>query len=192
MKPKYLTDNDLKINISDKQRYFIEMLSLIKWSSLISLRGHLYSRLMLSVISPRIIRRNQSNDSRNTYKTSRLITSHDVKQFAYLTSDSNPIHLEVGPENQPPIVHGALLMSLVAGVIGTDFPGPGSIVLSQEMSFMAACPVGTIVTIEVTLENEKTAPKPRKITCCNFSCCDSNDKSICFMKGKAKLRIKSS
>merc|ERR1712122_47068 len=96
-----------------------------------------------------------------------------------------------GNENQPPIVHGALLMSLVAGVIGSDFPGPGTLVLSQEMTFIAACPAGSNISIEIALENNQSATKIRKITYCNFACYNNDDKSILFMKGKAKLRIRS-
>ena len=167
------------------------MLNVLKCSSQISLIGHLSSNLKLFVSSPRAIGRKQLKDQFHMFSTNKVITLKEVKEFAFLTNDLNPIHLEHGHQNQPPIVHGALLMSLVAGVIGSDYPGPGTIVLSQEMSFLTACPVGTNVTIEIKMEDEHPSTKLRKITYCNFSCCDTDDKSICFMKGKAKLKIKS-
>jgi len=140
--------------------------------------------------------RQQSSTSSDVFVTTKLITIDIVKTFAKLTNDSNPIHLENTCESQAPIVHGALLMSLVAGVMGSDFPGPGSIVISQEMSFMEACPVNTNVRIQVAInsKNDSKFDKParrRKITECTFSCNDENNHLVCYMKGTAKLRIKS-
>lgn len=136
-----------------------------------------------------------SSTSSDVYVTTKMITSEIVESFAKLTNDSNPIHLENTCTTQAPIVHGALLMSLVAGVMGSEFPGPGSIVISQEMIFKEACPVNSNVRIHVSINskdsNTDRAGKRRKITECIFSCNDENDPSICYMKGKAKLRIKS-
>ena len=84
-------------------------------------------------------------------------------------------------------------MSLVAGVIGSHFPGPGSIVISQEMTFVSACPVGTSVKINIELvPNDKGHSKfgQQKISDCSFSCSDSKNQSKCYMRGKARLRIK--
>ena len=164
-----------------------------------SVSPHLPSLIKLSIIhpslpfmcNPQIIHRAQSTRELDKFETTKLITLENVKQFATLTNDLNPIHLEPSAENQPPIVHGALLISLVAGVMGSDFPGPGCIVLSKEIVFIQACPVGTYVRIEVAIEHAESLNKPRKISNYRFSCHDSNDKSICFMKGKARLRVKS-
>ncbi len=45
----------------------------------------------------------------------RLISSDDVLNFARLTGDMNPVHFE----GEVPIVHGALLIGIVSGIIGT-------------------------------------------------------------------------
>ena len=176
------------------------MLNILKYAQKFPIEGHFsnLSKLSEKVLqfqkfecSKNICRKQSTERFSNTFVTSRVITIENVKQFASLTKDFNPIHLEYGNENQPPIVHGALLMSLVAGVIGSDFPGPGTLVLSQEMTFIAACPAGSNISIEISLENNQSATKIRKITYCNFACYNNDDKSILFMKGKAKLRIKS-
>ena len=131
----------------------------------------------------------------NVFETTKTITMEQVKYFAELTNDSNPIHLKQSSQStQKPIVHGALLMSIVAGVMGSHFPGPGSIVISQEMKFLEPCPVDTIVNILVGMISNDTAnskPRRRKISDCYFSCTDAQNNSICYMKGTAKLRIKS-
>ena len=136
--------------------------------------------------------RKHSTSFLNEYQATKQITMENVKQFAELTDDSNPIHLENIGDTKVPIVHGALLMSLVAGVMGSHFPGPGSIVISQEMTFLEACPVGTNVTIKVEIVPNKIDSnlRRRKISDCSFSCCDANNYSLCYMRGKARLRIK--
>lgn len=138
--------------------------------------------------------RKQSTSLLSVYEATKQITMENVKSFAELTDDSNPIHLESVGDTRIPIVHGAFLMSLVAGVMGSHFPGPGSIVISQEMTFLEACPVGKSVNIKVEMvPNDKTdsIPRRRKISDCSFSCCDASNYSICYMRGKARLRIKS-
>ena len=138
--------------------------------------------------------RKQSTSLLSVYEATKHITMEKVKSFAELTDDTNPIHLENIGDTKRPIVHGAFLMSLVAGVMGSHFPGPGSVVISQQMTFVEACPVGTSVNIKVEIiPNEKTDsnPRRRKISDCSFSCCDANNYSICYMRGIAKLRIKS-
>ena len=74
--------------------------------------------------------------STNSYEVIKTITQEQVKCFSNLTDDSNPIHIVENYEpNQQPIVQGAFLMSLVAGVMGSHFPGSGSKVISQKMNF---------------------------------------------------------
>ena len=64
-----------------------------------------------------------------------------VRQFAELSGDTNPIHLdkeyaaELGFADT--IVHGFLTGSVLSKIIGTEFPGEGSIYLSQSLSFRA-------------------------------------------------------
>ena len=133
-----------------------------------------------------------SKEEVDYYEVSKTITNHHVKIFTDLTEDSNPIHSDQNKESKEgtPIVPGALLMSLVAGIMGSHFPGPGAKVISQEMNFMKPCPVGTNVNIRVELAVVNgVVPQQRKLTNYNFVCKDTNDNSL-YMKGNAKLRIK--
>ena len=45
----------------------------------------------------------------------RLITKADVENFGRVSGDTNPVHFE----GDQPIVHGALLIGIVSGIIGT-------------------------------------------------------------------------
>ena len=45
----------------------------------------------------------------------RTISQEDVCNFSKVTGDTNPVHFE----GDAPIVHGALLLGIVSGIIGT-------------------------------------------------------------------------
>lgn len=83
----------------------------------------------------------------------RVITQEEVDQFAKLTGDTNYIHsAECPPEKR--CVHGAFLNAIVAGIIGTKMPGPGSIVLQQDFAFPRKCVCDEEISITIRiLEN---------------------------------------
>ena len=64
-----------------------------------------------------------------------------VRQFAELSGDTNPIHLDKEYATRlgfaDTIVHGFLTGSVLSKIVGTEFPGEGSIYLSQSLSFRA-------------------------------------------------------
>ncbi len=84
----------------------------------------------------------------------KTITETDVYNFAGVTGDMNPVHV-----NQPytettafksRIAHGILSSSLVANVLGTKLPGPGTLYKRQELKFIK--PVYINDTIEASVE----------------------------------------
>ena len=83
----------------------------------------------------------------------RFISAQDVKRFADVVGDSNPIHLdEHYAENtsfKKPIVHGAFLAGLISKVLGMDFPGEGTIYISQNSIFKRPVLVDSTVKVEV-------------------------------------------
>lgn len=86
----------------------------------------------------------------------RTFTEADVHQFADLTGDHNPVHLDAefaaGTQFKARIAHGMLVGSLFTGILGEELPGPGSIYMSQNLSFKAPVYLGQEVTatVEVT------------------------------------------
>ena len=83
----------------------------------------------------------------------RLITAEQVRDFAALSGDDNPIHLD--PEAaramgfERPIVHGTFVLGIASKVMGRDFPGPGSLAVSLSAKFLRPIPVDSEVTLEV-------------------------------------------
>lgn len=66
-------------------------------------------------------------------------TQEQVNQFARLSGDSNPIHLDADyaatTPFKKPIMHGILGAALFSKAMGMDFPGPGTIYLNQSLEF---------------------------------------------------------
>lgn len=67
-------------------------------------------------------------------------TQDDVNTFANLTGDNNPIHLDAEYAAttmfKKPIIHGALSSSVFSKILGTEFPGEGTVYLGQESNFL--------------------------------------------------------
>ena len=86
---------------------------------------------------------------------SRTFTQDDVKTFANVTGDHNPIHLD--PEYAKtsrfgkPIIHGTLTLGLISAIVARDLPGPGSVLLKQTIEYPAPLYVGEEVQATVEL-----------------------------------------
>lgn len=74
-----------------------------------------------------------------SHEMKRVFTQDDVLTFADLSHDTNPLHTDVAFAKTTQfgqlIVPGFLTASLFSAIIGTKFPGFGSIYLNQSMSF---------------------------------------------------------
>lgn len=77
----------------------------------------------------------------DTYQEAVRFTQEKVQQFADVTGDNNPIHVDAAYASTTPfgkpIVHGFFAGSVFSKVFGTIWPGEGTIYLYQEMSFRA-------------------------------------------------------
>jgi 3-hydroxybutyryl-CoA dehydratase len=84
------------------------------------------------------------------------ISDEDVRTFAQISGDRNPVHLDDEFAAQTffkqRIAHGALSAALISAVLGMVMPGPGTIYLSQTLSFKAPVYIGEEITarLEVT------------------------------------------
>jgi acyl dehydratase len=84
---------------------------------------------------------------------SKAFTEEEVYQFANISADENPLHLDkdYGAASifGKRIVHGMLVASLFSGLIGMKLPGPGSIYLGQSLTFKAPVAIDEQVTASV-------------------------------------------
>ncbi len=82
------------------------------------------------------------------------ITLEDMKQFANLTKDDNPVHFDEDAAKESgypaPLVHGMFVNSLVSTVMGTKLPGNGTVLMDQQVKYSG--PVFAEDEVTVTLE----------------------------------------
>ena len=96
----------------------------------------------------------------------KIITNADVINFADISGDTNPIHLNQEFANETlfkdRVVHGMLTASLISAVIGTKLPGPGCVYINQNLNFKAPVRIGDTVTAVCTVI--KKYPKKHMVT----------------------------
>lgn len=99
----------------------------------------------------------QPND---THHHAFRFSQQDVIDFARVTGDNNPLHLDADFAAQTPfkrpIIHGMLGACIFTKVLGTEFPGPGSVYLAQTLDFLRPMFVDT--AYEVTFTVQSTDP----------------------------------
>jgi 3-hydroxybutyryl-CoA dehydratase len=104
---------------------------------------------------------------------SKTITETDIDDFARVTGDFNPVHLDQAYAEKTifkgRIAHGLLSVGLLSNILGNILPGHGTIYLSQEVRFLAPVRIGDTITARVEvieLLPEKNRAKFRT-TCIN-------------------------
>jgi acyl dehydratase len=83
-------------------------------------------------------------------------TQEQVIQFAALTGDNNPLHLDAEyaatTTFKRPIIHGMLGATVFTKVLGTQFPGFGSVYLKQTLEFLRPMYVETDYKVVFTIK----------------------------------------
>jgi len=92
-----------------------------------------------------------------TDSLSRTVTAADVDAFAALSGDQNPIHLDEAYAAKTRfgrrIAHGMLVASYISTLLGTKFPGTGTIYMSQTLNFLRPVFLGDTLTVTATVTN---------------------------------------
>ena len=102
----------------------------------------------------------------------RTVGDHDIQQFAEVSGDVNPVHLDdefaATTRFKKRIAHGMLSGSYISTVVGTKLPGPGCLYVSQTLKFRAPVFIGDEVTATVTITelNEKRGFVTMNTVCC--------------------------
>jgi len=84
---------------------------------------------------------------------SQTVTDSDIKTFAGLSGDHNPVHVsdEYAKNSrwERRIAHGLISASFFSGLLGTKLPGVGCVWVSQTLKFKQPVYIGDTVTAKV-------------------------------------------
>lgn len=115
------------------------------------------------------------------------VTDAVIRQFAEVSGDSNPVHLDAAfaatTQFKERIAHGMLSAAYISAVIGMDLPGPGSIYISQTLSFRRPVKLGARVLTRV----EITALDPEKARATLACTCSVDGKNV--VEGEAVIMV---
>jgi 3-hydroxybutyryl-CoA dehydratase len=118
----------------------------------------------------------------------RYISADDVNHFGEVVGDLNPVHIDADFAERSffkkRIVHGAFLMGLISKILGMDFPGQGTIYISQDSVFKRPVYVDTTVKVEVKV-SEVLIEKRRLV----LDTVVLNDKNEVCLAGSATVWI---
>ena len=109
----------------------------------------------------------------DTAEFAKTVTETDIYLYAGITGDFNPAHVnEVYAKStffKTRIAHGMLTAGFISAIIANQLPGPGTIYLKQDLSFLAPVHIGDTITGRVEIM-ELIPEKNRvriKTTCSN-------------------------
>ena len=113
------------------------------------------------------------------------ITESDIKQFAQISGDYNPVHLDEKYASKSRfkkrIAHDMLSASFFSGLFGTKIPGEGCVYISQSLRFLRPVYIGDEVVAHVEVQNvDKKRKRVRFKTVCSV-----NNKKV--IDGKAEI-----
>jgi 3-hydroxybutyryl-CoA dehydratase len=122
------------------------------------------------MITGKSIDKLQVGDAAEFAKT---VAETDIYLYAGITGDFNPAHVnEAYAKNtffKTRIAHGMLTAGFISAIIANQLPGPGTIYLKQDLSFLAPVHIGDTITGRVEIM-ELIPEKNRvrlKTTCSN-------------------------
>ena len=88
----------------------------------------------------------------------RTMRPEDIQMFAIMSGDINPTHVD--PEYarssmfREVVAHGMWGGVLISNVLGTEFPGPGTVYVDQSLHFSRQVRIGDTLTVTVTCQRK--------------------------------------
>lgn len=99
----------------------------------------------------------------------RTLSLADIQAFAAVSGDTNPAHLNAEYANDTlfhgVIAHGMWGGALISALLGTQFPGPGTIYLEQVLHFTKPVRIGDTLTVTATVLTKDDTKKRLELDC---------------------------
>ncbi|MGB7502603.1 MAG: bifunctional enoyl-CoA hydratase/phosphate acetyltransferase [Azonexus sp.] len=125
----------------------------------------------------------QVGDSANL---SRTLMPEDVRLFAVLTGDFNPSTAESRYSEsgmfREVMAHGMWSGSLISTVLGTQFPGPGTILIDECLHFARPVTIGDTITVTLTAKQKFDHNKHVIL-----DCVATNQENLQVLRGTAEV-----
>ncbi len=122
----------------------------------------------------------------DTASFGKTVSESDIYLYAGITGDFNPAHVNEAYAKstffKTRIAHGMLTAGFISAILANQLPGPGTIYLKQELSFLAPVHIGDTITAAVEvieLITEKNRAR-LKTTC-------SNQDGVLVLSGEATV-----
>jgi phosphate acetyltransferase len=116
----------------------------------------------------------------------RTLALTDIQAFAAVSGDYNPTHLDAEYAVQTlfhgVVAHGMWGATLISSLLGTQFPGAGTIYVDQSLHFIKPVHVGDTLTVIATVTAKEDATK--RVT---LDCQVINQKGIVVLSGTAVI-----
>lgn len=85
----------------------------------------------------------------------KTISESDIYLYAGITGDFNPAHINEAYAQKTffktRIAHGMLTAGFISAILANQLPGPGTIYMKQELSFLAPVRIGDTITARVEI-----------------------------------------
>jgi acyl dehydratase len=124
----------------------------------------------------------------DTASLTKTITDDDIRTFADLTTDHNPVHLDDDFAKTTRfgrrIAHGMLSAGLISAVLANKLPGTGTVYLSQSLSFVAPVYPGDTITARVTVTKVR---EDKPIVALETVCTNQRDEPV--IRGEAVVLV---
>ena len=98
-------------------------------------------------------------------RRTQTVTAHEVELYAQITGDRNPLHFDADFAARTRfgrlVAQGGIASGMLNALVAMDMPGPGTVFLSQTLTYAAPTYLGDTLTAEI----EVLSLKPDKPVC---------------------------
>jgi len=116
------------------------------------------------------------------------ITAHDVDEFARLTGDDNPLHMDSKfaqtTSLRQRVVHGMLTASFISTMIGTKLPGKGALWYEQSLKFLRPVRIGQTILVRAKVLHKSLA---QRLLVLSTDVLDQDGNTV--VSGEAKVKL---
>ena len=117
---------------------------------------------------------------------SRTLRPQDIQLFALMSGDVNPTHVDAeyarSGQFREIIGHSMWGSALISAVLGTEFPGPGTVYVAQSLRFVHPVVLGDTLTVHLTCREK--FPRNHHIV---FDCRATNQDGSVVIEGDVEV-----